>query len=274
MVDAGAGTAMPLMLCNGERATAQQLANAALFNYGHFTTLQVRDGAVRGLDLHLERLCQGNQALFDAALDAAMLREQMRDALTCFGSSDAGLRITIAGPMPDPRSGKPVAAPDLLITVSPVADMPTAGLHVQSTLHQRSAPQLKHVGIFAQWQLRRQALATGHDDAVFIDVAGQLLEGTFWNLGLWRQGRVVWPQGPALQGTQQRLLQAGLTALGIEQQTAPVSIAELKRFDGAFACNARGQQAIVAIDEQRWSDQAARLEVLAQALRTQPRQRI
>ena len=272
MVDAN--TAMPLMLWNGERATAQQLANAALFNYGHFTTLQVRDGAVRGLDLHLQRLRQGNQALFGAALDTARLREQMRAALTCFGSSDAGLRITIAGPIPDPRRDAPVAAPDLLIAVSPPAHMPTAGLHVQSALHQRSAPQLKHVGTFAQWQFRRQALASGHDDAVFIDVAGQILEGTFWNLGLWRQGRVVWPQGPVLQGTQQRLLQAGLTALGIEQQAAPVSIAELKRFDGAFACNARGQQAIVAIDGLRWPDQAARVEVLAHALQTQPRQRI
>ncbi len=262
------------MLCNGERATAQQLANAALFNYGHFTTLQVRDGAVRGLDLHLQRLRQGNQVLFGAVLDVAMLRQQMCDALTCFGSSDAGLRITIAGPMPDPRSGEPAAAPEVLIAVSPAADMPAAGLRLQSALHQRSTPQLKHVGIFAQWQLRRQALASGHDDAVLVDAAGQLLEGTFWNLGLWRQGRVVWPQGPVLQGTQQRLLQAGLAALGIEQEAVPVSIADLASFDGAFACNARGQQAIVAIDRQRWPDRAARLEVVAQALQTQPWQRI
>ncbi|MGY5137778.1 branched-chain amino acid aminotransferase, partial [Streptomyces nigrescens] len=41
---------------NGVAATAEELAPLAFAGYAHFTALQVRDGRVRGLDLHLERL--------------------------------------------------------------------------------------------------------------------------------------------------------------------------------------------------------------------------
>ncbi|HBZ46612.1 MAG TPA: aminotransferase, partial [Stenotrophomonas sp.] len=59
--------------CNGHRASADDLAGA-LVNYGHFTSLQVRGGAVQGLDLHLRRLRQGTEELFGSTLDGTRVQ--------------------------------------------------------------------------------------------------------------------------------------------------------------------------------------------------------
>ncbi|PPU42056.1 aminotransferase class IV family protein [Xanthomonas arboricola] len=260
---------MPLIFCNGAVATAQQLGAAALINYGHFTTLQVRAGAVRGLDLHLQRLQHDGAALFGASIDEASLRAQLRAALSAANCEDASVRITVFAQDFDLRDPSRELVPDVLISIAPAARMPAAALRVRPVRHVREQPHHKHVGTFALLHLRRQALAAGDDDALLVDAQDCLLEGAFWNLGLWQQGKVVWPQGPALRGTQQRLLQAGLRTLGIQQEFRPVMLSELDSFDGAFSCNARGQQAIVQAGVASWSAQAAQLPLLEQALQTQ-----
>lgn len=260
---------MPLIFCNGAVATAQQLGAAALVNYGHFTTLQVRGGAVRGLDLHLQRLQYDGAALFGASIDEASLRAQLRAALSAANCEDASVRITVFAQDFDLRDPLRQLALDVLISIAPAARMPATALRVQPVRHVREQPRHKHVGTFALLHLRRQAMAAGYDDALLIDAQAHLLEGAFWNLGVWQQGRVVWPQGPALPGTQQRLLQAGLQTLGIQQEFRPVVLSELGGFDGAFSCNARGQQAIVQAGAASWPAQAAQLPLLEQALHTQ-----
>ena len=51
------------LTCNGLPAQVEDLL-PALVNYGHFTSLQVRDHAVQGLDLHLARLSHATRELF------------------------------------------------------------------------------------------------------------------------------------------------------------------------------------------------------------------
>lgn len=46
---------IPRIEIDGGPATADQLAYPAIVNYGHFTAMQVRGGAVSGLDLHLRQ---------------------------------------------------------------------------------------------------------------------------------------------------------------------------------------------------------------------------
>ena len=66
---------------NGEPATAEQLAYPAIVNYGHFTAMQVRRGAVRGLGLHLARLDSATRELFGVGLDGELVRAYVRHAL-------------------------------------------------------------------------------------------------------------------------------------------------------------------------------------------------
>ena len=86
----------PVALLNGLPADGEPAALRALaqVNYGHFTSLQARGGAVQGLGLHLARLVDGTTALFDAALDVASVRRWMRDAVATAGGSGS-VRVTV-----------------------------------------------------------------------------------------------------------------------------------------------------------------------------------
>lgn len=238
---------MRTVWCNGQPAGADALAAAALVNYGHFTSLRCVDGAVRGLDLHLARLRDATRALFSTELDLAQVRGTARQALDAAGHRDAWMRLTVFSLAFDVRKPLAPAAPDLLVSVDPATDWSGAPLRLQPVVFRRHRPEIKHVGTFALFDLRRQAMAAGWDDALFIDDARQLVEGTTWNLGLWDGQGVTWPAGPALRGTQERLLQRGLEALGVPQQVRPVGLDELGSFSAAFACNARGVRAIGAV---------------------------
>ena len=66
---------------NGVAVDESAWRSVALTNYGHFTSLLVRDRAVQGLDLHLQRLAAATQELFGTPLDLEHVRAWMRDVV-------------------------------------------------------------------------------------------------------------------------------------------------------------------------------------------------
>jgi branched-subunit amino acid aminotransferase/4-amino-4-deoxychorismate lyase len=262
------------VFCNGRPATTDALAAPALVNYGHFSTMQVRAGAVRGFDLHLQRLDDATRTLFGSELPADRIRAELRAALSAFGSGDAALRVSVFARDFDFRRAAATCTPELLVSLAAPAQAHVTPLRVRSVAFARELPQIKHAGTFALFHQRRLALQAGFDDALFVDAQGLVAEGSIWNLGAWDGQGVVWPQAPALRGTQERLLQAGLGALGIAQQVRPIHLHELAGVPAAFACNARGQQAIAAVDGQALGPATELLQMLNAALETQPWQAI
>ena len=75
---------------NGAVASADQLASVAFAGYAHFTALQVRSGAVRGLDLHLARLRKASDELFGTHLPDDQMRDYLRQAIQ-MAPADASL---------------------------------------------------------------------------------------------------------------------------------------------------------------------------------------
>ena len=238
---------MSAALLNGQPASADDLRALALVNYGHFSSMQVRNRAVQGIELHRQRLVSGTRELFGTTLDFAAVCTQMRDAVA--DMPDCTLRVTLFSRHFDYRSPAEAHEPDVLVSLAPPSPARRQGLRVKSFCFQRALPQVKHVGTFPLFHYRRQAVAMGFDDALFADPAGAISEGSLWNIGFWKQGGVVWPEAPALRGTAEQLLQTGLAQLGVEQVVRPVNLAELPEFEGAFACNAGGIQSIAAVDE-------------------------
>jgi 4-amino-4-deoxychorismate lyase len=231
--------------CNGAVARAEDLAGA-LVNYGHFTSLQVRGGAVQGLDLHLRRLLQGTVQLFGIALEGTQVQRWIQEALQAQGVADASVRVTVfsrAFDFRDPLKAVPV---DVLVAVSAPATVAMQPRRVRSVAYQREMPGLKHVGTFPLFQQRRLALQAGYDDALFVDARGQVSEGTTWNVAFARGDEVVWPQADALRGTQERLLQAGWGGVPVVR---PIGLADLGQFDAAIACNSAGVWSVGGIDE-------------------------
>lgn len=239
----------PAIHCGTRLADADDLRVLATVNYGHFTAMRVRDGAVQGLDLHLERLRQGHATLFDAGFDAEQLRHDLRTLLA--GQGEASLRISGFARGFDHRDPLKVVQPEWLISVGAAASAAGAApMALKSFAFVRPLPQVKHLATLPLFHYRRQARKAGCDDALF--VAGTLpsqrvIEGSVWNIGFWDGAVVHWPEGPALRGTCESLLQRGFDALGVAQRTEVVTLERAKTMS-AFTANANGCTGVASID--------------------------
>ena len=257
------------LFCNGRPVDGDVLA-PALVNYGHFTSLQVRGGAVQGWALHVQRLRQGTRELFDADLDAASLQCWLKRALEACEVGDASVRITVFSRAFDFRQPQQAVPIDVLIGIGVPATMPVAGRAVLPVSYQRELAHVKHVGTFPLFHYRRQAMAAGYDDALFVDAAGCISEGSTWNVAFWDGGRVIWPQATALRGVSELLLMDGLAALGQGQVHLAPHLPMLAGMSGAVACNSTGLWPLARIGEQVFEQSDLLLELLQRALGEAP----
>lgn len=259
------------ILIDGEPAAPADLAHVALVNYGAYTSFRVETGGVRGLDLHLERLEASARELFGETPGEARLRDLMRRAVA--GRGGCWLRVSLFAPQVSSRTPDWTGPPRVMTVASPPPPPLADSVRLQSQTYRREAPHLKHVAAFGLIRARRLARAAGYDDALFVDDGGRVSEGSLWNIGFIRSGRVIWPQAPMLAGVAQALLQRGLEEAGMAGVTEPVHLDELARFDGAFLCNsATPACTVAAIDGEAFGP--APLEALNAAWASQPRQPI
>ena len=261
------------ILVEGAPATEAELACLALVNYGAYTSFRVEEGGVRGLDLHLARLEASAVDLFGEPVGEPRLRELMRTALG--DCQEAWLRVSLFSPEIGPRTPGWTGRPQVMTAVSPPPPPLADRVRVQIQTHVRDAAHLKHTATFPLIRARRQARAAGFDDALFTDADGRISEGTLWNIGLTRGETVVWPQAPMLAGVTQALIERGLASVGLEAVSAPVRLADLGGFDGAFLCNsATPACAITAIGDVAFAGADAMIARVDQAWRSNPRQTI
>ncbi|MFD8414203.1 aminotransferase class IV family protein [Streptomyces sp. NPDC059650] len=227
---------------NGVPVGVRELQALALVNYGHFTTMRVEDGRVKGLALHLERLRRDCRTLFGAELDGERVRALARRMAP--GRGAATVRVTVFDPGLD--LGRPVAAgdPQVLVTVRATDGAQPPPLRVRSTRYVRDVPEVKSVGLFAGLHHRRQAQLHGFDDALFVDAGEAVSEGATWNVGFVDGGRVVWPDAECLDGVTMRLLKQLHP-----YESRRVRPADVAGFEAAFATNAAmGVRAVRAVD--------------------------
>ena len=262
------GSASARIALNGREPTLAELALLAQLNYGHFTTMQVRERRVRGFGLHLQRLATATRELFGSDLDVDRVRAEVRELLD---DEPASLRVTVFSRALQRNRLECSVAPDVLIATS-AARAPRSGpLRLQSVSHQRVLPQIKHIGMFDVLHLWRQARFAGFDDVVLTATNGEIAEGATWNIGFWDGRRVVWPSAPALPGITLQLLDAGLREQGIESVSHPVFSDQLAGFRSAFMVNSGSVGPLIeAIDTQRFDVDDKLLEMLASAWESQP----
>ncbi|GAA1077764.1 aminotransferase class IV [Kitasatospora arboriphila] len=225
---------------DGRPATAAQLQALALTNYGHFTTMLVEDGLVRGLGLHLARLERDCRELFGADLDLERVRAYARRAAPTAGA--ATVRVTVFDPELDLGRIGGAASPRVLVTTRPAGPAELPPLRVRTVRYERDAPHVKGVGLFGALRERRAAQAAGYDDALFTDASGAVSEGGTWNIGFVRGGEVLWPTADQLRGTTMELLQAA-------HPWRALRITGAAGFEAAFATNAAvGVRPVAAVD--------------------------
>jgi branched-subunit amino acid aminotransferase/4-amino-4-deoxychorismate lyase len=218
-------------------------ALAGMVSYGHFTAMQVRDGRVRGLAFHLERLATSTRLLFGTELDVGLVRSYVRQAVA--DDPAVSVRVLVLT-----RSFDEPMTPDILVRTGPPRQADPAPLRLRTVRYQRDLPQVKHLGTFGLIHEARQARLAGFDDALFVDPAGRISEASIWNVAFLDGDTVVWPEAAVLPGITMLVQQEALRRLGVRQETREVRPAGLREFDAVVLTNSETPgRAVRSVDD-------------------------
>ena len=240
---------------DGRSATVEQLSAAAPAGYGHFTAMQVRNGRVRGLGLHLARLDAANREMFGAGLDTEAVLGYIRNALSG-QARDASVRVYVYE-APD--------GPAVMVTVRPPGTMAPDVWRLRTVPYQRSLAHIKHIGDFGQGYFSRLARRNGFDEALLTGPDGIICEGSITNIGFSEGGGVLWPSAPALAGITMQILERALAERGVPSRRDPVRVSDLDSFAGAFVTNSHGIAPVGHVDELTLPVDTALMAVLTRA---------
>ncbi|GGR75179.1 hypothetical protein GCM10010252_12000 [Streptomyces aureoverticillatus] len=237
---------------DGAPGTVETLRARALDSFGHFTAMQVRDGRVRGLRLHLARLDAATRELFDQGLDGERVRELVRHALAGDGGTDGATGV-IGDASVRVYVHAPDGAPSLMVTVRPPMELPAAmadrAQALKSVPYVRPVAHIKHLGGFGQAYHGREARRAGYDEALLTGPDGTISEGAITNVAFFDGHEVVWPDGPHLAGITMQLLQARLADAGLPTRVGPVRLRNLPGYRAAFVANSWGVGPVRRVDD-------------------------
>jgi branched-subunit amino acid aminotransferase/4-amino-4-deoxychorismate lyase len=257
------------ILLNGEPVGADDLRHLVQTNYGHFTVFRAENGGVRGLDLHLDRLQYATRELFGSELDRERVCGYLRRALAG-AERELSVRVNVFSRALDRERLDRAVEVDVLVIAAPATPRATRPLRVKSFVYTRELAAIKHVGTFPLFHYRRLAQQAGCDDALFVDANGRISEGSIWNIGfVARDGAIVWPDAPQLDGVGAQLLKAGLERRGVPSVMRTVRLDELGAFNAAFFTNASVPlQPIAEIDGHEFGGCGSVIEMLMRCYET------
>jgi branched-subunit amino acid aminotransferase/4-amino-4-deoxychorismate lyase len=231
---------------DGVPVTPEDLEALALTAYGHFTSMRVDNGAVRGLDLHLARLARDARALFGADLDTERVRDLARRVAPETGP--AMVRVTVFDPKITHGSPEEATQPRVLVTTRLARSLELPPLRVRTCVYERDFPGVKSTGLFATLAHRRAARLAGFDDVLFSGPDGAVSEGATWNIGFFDGSDVVWPSADVLAGVTMELL-----ARDGQHKRRSVHVSDLAGLPVAFATSSGiGVRAITSIDAHKF----------------------
>ena len=224
------------VLTDGRPTDLDTLGVVAFGGFAHFTAMQVRDGAVRGLDLHVDRVVDASRRLFGAELAPERVRSDLRAALAS-APPDLSLTMTVFDSHREFTNEPVEPLLRTMVRKGPPSSGPEGPLALGIFEHERFMPEIKQVGEGAKTYFMRRARDEGFDDAAFVDREGRVSEASIWNLAFWDGEAVVWPRAEILTGTTMGILQRRLESVGIEQRTETVRVQELSTYQGAAVIN-------------------------------------
>jgi len=252
---------------DGRPATAEDLRIPAFAGYGHFTAMQVRDRAVRGLSLHLDRLDSANRELFGQPLDGERVRELIGHALDGAGVRDASLRVH--GFLPPDSTATVV-----MVTVREPARADGAPRSLMPVPFARSVPHIKRPGEFCQTYYGQQARRAGFDEALLISPGGMVTEGAITNIAFWDGTSVVWPDAPALTGITMALLESGLARTDRPSVRRGVPLDAVAAYRAAFVTNSQGIAPVHRIDDIPFTVDEGLMKMVGQVYDDSPRETV
>ena len=221
-----------------------------LLGDGVFETLRVYQGEPFDLDEHLARLRGGAETMGLRAPAAPDLARAAREVLSANELGDARMRITVtSGPGP-PGLARGSGSPTVLVVAIPLTPWPPTSTAVVSRVRRDERSPLagvKTTSLAESVSAFAQARAAGADEALLLNLAGDLCEATTANVFLVRDGAAASP--PLESGCLAGITRAHVLALGATER--PLSGADIAQADEAFLTSStREVQPLVAIDGQ------------------------
>lgn len=208
---------MSIVWLNGALLPAQEARidpadRGFLLGDGIFETMRVRNGDIRFLSRHLERLSQGTALLRLPTPDHSAISDALHAVLQANQIESGSLRLTLTrgtgprGILPPENS-----TPTLLIAAFPASAPPTpARLCLSTQIRDGRSPlcRIKHLNYLPNILARLEARDAEADDALLCAPDGHLAEATSANLLILRNGRLLTPplQDGALPGIARGLL--------------------------------------------------------------------
>lgn len=234
------------MIClNGEFIPAGEAAVSAvdqgvLYGAGLFETIRVAGKKPLLMDRHLGRLFASAGEL---GLEIPFSQDQIGD-MACRtaeknGLDSGGLRLTLT-------AGGAFSKPALFITARTLRychDHYRNGMRAEFATIKRNqySPLTRHktLNYYENILARREALAAGWDEAIFLNTSGHLVEGTVSNIFLVHRGKVVTPnpESGLLPGiTRQRVIEV-CSFIQVPVEERIVAPSELFRAEECFITN-------------------------------------
>ncbi|MEE8471400.1 MAG: aminotransferase class IV [Dehalococcoidia bacterium] len=230
-----------------DQARISPFDHGFLYGYGLFETMRAYSGHVFRLRKHLDRLARSAQ-LLDLATGTFDLEKACYDTLRANNLDEARIRLTVSiGEGESPPDPQPHPGPTVLIVATrytPLSDetyrsgfkavVSSIRLNSQSPLsHMKSANYLNNL------LARKEARATGADEALLLNERGLLCEGSTSNIFLVSKGNLVTPneESGLLPGITREAVLELASHLGISVTQREVQPQELLQAQEAFLTN-------------------------------------
>ncbi|MHB1986942.1 MAG: aminotransferase class IV [Acidimicrobiales bacterium] len=245
---------MASVYVNGELVDASD-AVVSVFDHGLLTgdgvfeSVAVRNGRPFALQRHLQRLGRSASAIGLEIPDADELTQAARLVLAGFGSMTGKLRITVTGgpgPLGSARGG---SAPTVVVAAEQVNSKPSLASIATAPWPRNEhgvMAGLKTISYAENVVALAFAATQGGTEALFLNIAGNVCEGTGSNIFVGVAGRLVTP--PLSSGCLAGVTR-GLVLENIEADERDIAALELNEASEAFLTSTtRGVQPIVSID--------------------------
>ena len=255
------------MLVNGVASDDPFVAIAADdrgLNYGDglFETMLCRDGTVRFIDAHLQRLANGCARLGIAATDEAVLREEIRKVSA--GASGVVKILMTRGA--GGRGYRPPTdiAPTRIVSLNALPPPARSNVNVrwcEMRLGRNAVlAGIKHLNrleqVLAQREWNDPAIDPTLDEGFMLDTEGELVCATMSNVFIVRRNEIVTPdlRFCGVRGVMRGEVLRIASELGIATREAALWPHDIDSADEIFITNAvRGVRSVTGVAAQSWS---------------------
>jgi branched-chain amino acid aminotransferase len=241
-------------LVDDEAARVSVWDHGFLLGDGVFETLRIYRGDPFALEEHLLRLRESAAEIGIRIPEAAQLEAAARDVLRANDLTEARMRITVTGGSGPPGLARGGGPPTILVVALPLMPWPPTSTAVISRLRRDEQSPLagvKTTSLAESVIAFAEARESGADEALLLNIAGDLCEATTANVFVVRRGAVETPalESGCLAGITRDHVLRLCVEHGIEAHERRLAPAALAEADEAFLTSStREVQALVAVD--------------------------